>query len=80
MKFVGPLPLFKSNVPRLPAGRGDSPITPNSGQHERLVPSELRHLKNQCEHAGWKSFGSMFEGQGDCVRYIATDGKNPPSG
>jgi hypothetical protein len=36
--------------------------------------------KGQCEHARWKSFGSMFKNQGDCVSYVATGGKNPPSG
>lgn len=36
--------------------------------------------KGQCEHGGWKSFGSMFKNQGDCVSYVATGGKNPPSG
>jgi hypothetical protein len=35
--------------------------------------------KGQCEHGGWKSFGTMFKNQGDCVSYVATGGKNPPS-
>jgi hypothetical protein len=35
---------------------------------------------DQCKHGGWKSFGSMFMNQGDCVSYVATGGKNPPSG
>ena len=36
--------------------------------------------KAQCKHRGWKSFGTMFKNQGDCVSYVATGGKNPPSG
>jgi len=41
--------------------------------------------KDQCKGGGWRSFtnadGSpMFKNQGDCVSFIATGGKNPPSG
>ena len=36
--------------------------------------------KAQCKHGGWKSFGTMFKNQGDCVSFVATGGKNPPSG
>jgi hypothetical protein len=36
--------------------------------------------KGQCDHGGWKSFGSTFKNQGDCVSNVATGGKNPPSG
>lgn len=35
--------------------------------------------KTQCKHGGWRSFG-MFKNQGDCVSFVATGGKNPPSG
>jgi CRP-like cAMP-binding protein len=34
--------------------------------------------KEQCKDGGWQSFG--FENQGDCVSFVATGGKNPPSG
>ncbi|MGN6169159.1 MAG: hypothetical protein ACTHQQ_13465 [Solirubrobacteraceae bacterium] len=36
--------------------------------------------KKQCSHAGWKTFGTMFKNHGDCVSFVATRGKNPPSG
>ena len=36
--------------------------------------------KGQCRHGGWKSFGTMFRNQGDCMSFVATGGKNPPSG
>jgi hypothetical protein len=36
--------------------------------------------KSQCKHGGWKSFGTMFKNQGDCVSFVASGGKNPPSG
>lgn len=35
--------------------------------------------KNQCKHGGWKAF-PQFKNQGDCVSFLATGGKNPPSG
>jgi hypothetical protein len=34
--------------------------------------------KQQCRGGGWQSFG--FKNQGDCVSFVATGGKNPPSG
>ena len=34
--------------------------------------------KAQCRDGGWQSFG--FKNQGDCVSFVATGGKNPPSG
>ena len=34
--------------------------------------------KAQCADGGWQSFG--FKNQGDCVSFVATGGKNPPSG
>ena len=34
---------------------------------------------DQCKNGGWKTFG-VFKNQGDCVSFVATKGKNPPSG
>jgi hypothetical protein len=36
--------------------------------------------KAQCKNGGWKNFGSTFKNQGDCVSFVASGGKNPPSG
>jgi hypothetical protein len=37
--------------------------------------------KDQCKNGGWKTFTSpSFKNQGDCVSFVATHGKNPPSG
>jgi hypothetical protein len=36
--------------------------------------------KDQCKSNGWKTFGSTFKNQGDCVSFVATHGKNQPSG
>lgn len=37
-------------------------------------------VQQQCRDGGWKSFGTLFKNQGDCVSFFATGGKNPPSG
>ena len=34
--------------------------------------------KDQCKQGGWKIYG-VFKNQGDCVSFVATGGKNPPS-
>jgi hypothetical protein len=35
--------------------------------------------KDQCRRGGWRDF-PQFKSQGDCVSFVATEGKNPPSG
>jgi hypothetical protein len=35
--------------------------------------------KEQCNNNGWRTFG-VFKNQGDCVSFVATGGKNQPSG
>jgi hypothetical protein len=35
--------------------------------------------KARCKHDGWKNF-PQFKNQGACVSFVATHGKNPPSG
>jgi hypothetical protein len=35
--------------------------------------------KNDCRNDGWKRFG-IYKNQGDCVSYLATDGRNSPDG
>jgi hypothetical protein len=34
---------------------------------------------SECKNGGWVAFG-IFKNQGDCVSYVATDGKNQPAG
>jgi hypothetical protein len=41
--------------------------------------SPLPTSKAQCKNGGWKTYG-VFKNQGDCVSFVATGGKNPPSG
>jgi len=53
------------------------------GIHEDFVstltePTSLGPTStDQCKHGGWQSFGT-FRNQGDCVSYVATNGKNAP--
>ena len=35
---------------------------------------------DQCMNGGWMSFGSTFKNPGDCLSFVATHGKNPPTG
>jgi len=35
---------------------------------------------DQCTKGGWKTFGSAFKNEGDCVSFVATRGNNPPAG
>lgn len=37
--------------------------------------------KDACKNGGWQTFSNpSFKNQGDCVSFVATKGKNPPSG
>ena len=38
----------------------------------------LPTTKEQCFNGGWQTF-KVFKNQGDCVSFVATKGKNPPS-
>jgi hypothetical protein len=40
-----------------------------------IVPTS----KRQCKKRGWRQY-PQFKNQGDCVSFVATKGKNPPSG
>jgi hypothetical protein len=33
--------------------------------------------KDQCKNGGWRAYG-VFKSQGDCVSFVASEGKNPP--
>ncbi len=40
---------------------------------------KLPVAKDQCKNGGWETYG-VFKNQGDCVSFVATGGKNQPSG
>ena len=50
-----------------------------SGDIVVVDASSLPTSKDQCKKGGWESFG-VFKNQGDCVSFVATRGKNRPSG
>jgi hypothetical protein len=41
--------------------------------------SPLPTSKDECKNGGWRTHGA-FKNQGDCVSFVATKGKKPPSG
>jgi hypothetical protein len=43
-----------------------------------FVPLPTPTSKDQCKNGGWQSFG-LFKNQGDCVSFVSTKGRNPPS-
>ena len=57
--------------------------TTHAGEFRTLLlprsnSSPLPTSTDQCKNGGWKTFG-VFKNQGDCVSFVATKGKNPPS-
>lgn len=50
-----------------------------------LVSTLLPTSKDECKNGGWSTFVNVitgqkiFKNQGDCVSFVATNGKNPPA-
>ncbi len=44
----------------------------------QLLPPSLPTAKEQCKEEGFKVFTAGFKNQGDCVSFVATQGKNEP--
>ena len=79
-KFGPPLPgpTSCSSFPGgLPTGDYFHPNATNEAGD--LVVSDTPASKDECKGGGWKRFG-VFNNQGDCVGFVATGGKNQPSG
>jgi hypothetical protein len=52
--------------------------------HENILTTHYseqtpRLTTDQCKKGGWQTFG-IFKNQGDCVSFVATNGKSPPAG
>ena len=65
-----------------PAVAGKTPGGGGGGNSGTLVGNSgvgTPTAKSQCKNGGWRTFG-VFKNQGDCVSFVATGGKNPPSG
>ena len=54
--------------------------TTHAGESDAFVAkiAALPTSTDQCKNGGWKTFG-VFKNQGDCVSFVASKGKNPPS-
>jgi hypothetical protein len=56
-----------------------SNITVN-GQLQVPETTSAPTTKDDCKNGGWQNFNPAFKNQGDCVSWVATNGKNPPNG
>lgn len=58
--------------------------TPFGPAIDNVVVTEDVAMKDDCKNGGWESMldtaGNGFKNQGDCVSFVATGGKNPPTG
>jgi hypothetical protein len=45
-----------------------------------LPPGGVPTTAEDCKQDGWRNYGDMFKNQGDCVSFVATDGRNEPDG
>ena len=57
---------------------GADDVASLTGVCTAIIPTS----KNQCKDGGWTNFDTTvaFKNQGDCVSFVATGGRNPPSG
>jgi hypothetical protein len=71
---------FDSTTPPDCSAAGARPISGGlNGDYVVTDAPALPATKEQCKNGGWRSFPG-FKNQGDCVSFVATNGKNPPSG
>ena len=64
-----------------PTTSGAVQTTPGSPFASDVFVAKIATLPtsvDECKNGGWKTFG-VFKNQGDCVSFVATKGKNPPS-
>jgi hypothetical protein len=54
------------------------PVLPPSPPPPPDPEPELPTDASDCKKGGWEEYG-IFKNQGDCVSFVATDGKNPPA-
>jgi hypothetical protein len=57
----------------------ERPSLPVSGDAIVTDAKPLPTTKSQCRNGNWRTYG-VFRNQGECVSFVATKGKNPPSG
>jgi len=59
----------------VPDDADECPVEAGTGANGCPLPTN----KEQCKKDGWRQYG-VFKNQGDCVSFVATNGKNPPAG
>jgi hypothetical protein len=52
-----------------------APLPP--GSPTTTLPGGGPHTADDCKQGGWQRYG-VFRNQGDCVSWVATQGKNEP--
>jgi hypothetical protein len=73
--------LFRTGGTAAPATNGNGLLFDNLSLTSGAIPANVPTTKDQCKKDGWKTFTDpSFKNQGDCVSYVATKGKNQPSG
>lgn len=75
--------LFREGGTAMAANAGKGYLIDNLSYLSGQVPSTqpgLPNSKDQCMNNGWKNFGGAFKNQGDCVSFVASKGKNQPTG
>jgi hypothetical protein len=68
-----------SSVSALVRGSGSATLTESFTSSLAAPVLIVPTSKSQCKKGGWRDF-DLFKNQGDCVSFVATKGKNPPSG
>jgi hypothetical protein len=72
--------LFRLGGAAAPANAGNGYLVDNLSLASGAIAPNMPTSKDQCMKDGWKSYGTTFKNQGDCVSFIATKGKNQPAG
>jgi hypothetical protein len=63
----------------LSTGLSIGPVTITNGDITVVDAKPFPTSKDQCKNGGWRNFPG-FKNQGDCVGFVATGGRNQPSG
>lgn len=73
--------LFRAGGTQVSGNLGNGYLFDNVSLLSGPVPVTGPTNKDQCKKDGWKTFSSpTFKNQGDCVSFVATNGRNQPSG
>jgi hypothetical protein len=71
--------LFREGGASVPANMGNGYLLDNVSMASAGAPQQPTST-DQCSNNGWMSYGQEFKNQGDCTSFVASKGKNKPSG